>query len=100
MPLLPSSLPKDIVTPDGSIKFTQNGIVIGHPTGSQIVIGPNGIEITAGGTTLKVSLNDIILSAYASNLKLAQNECAMSTGGPMRLNGAFVNVNNNALEVF
>ena len=38
MPLLPVR-PKWLDTPNGSIEFTEDGIVIAHPLGNKIVFG-------------------------------------------------------------
>jgi hypothetical protein len=100
MPLLPSNLPKDIDTPNGSLKFTSNGIVLAHPNGTKVVIGPTGIELSCGSTSIKLGQSDILVSSATASLKLAPGECILTAAGPMKLNAAILNVNNGALEVF
>jgi hypothetical protein len=102
MPLLRSKVDKqtDVVTKNGSLLFTPEGIVLSHPQGSKIAIGANGIEFNCtGGVSMKLTPSEILVSNGSVSLRMTMMDCSLNANGPIRLNGSMVNVNNGALEV-
>ena len=101
MPLLRSKVAKssNIETADGILKFNKDGILISHPQGNKVLIGPNGIEFSCSGMSMKMTASEILLSTGAVSLRMQMTECSITAGGNIRVNGSTVNVNNGALEV-
>lgn len=99
MPLIQSNAPKDIETPNGSLKFTSNGIVLSTPTGNSVTIGTTAIEMSCGGVLVRMTQGDIVISCASTTIKLTPAECSVVAVGNLRMTAPMVNVNNGALEV-
>jgi hypothetical protein len=99
MPLLPNYIAKNIETPDGSISFTKDGIVIAHSSGNRITIGQTSVELNCGGASIRMTQSEIVINSGTSTLSLSPAASILSSSGPIKVTGAFVNVNNGALEV-
>jgi len=101
MPLLRSKVAKssNIETTDGILRFNKDGILIAHPQGNRVLIGPNGIEFNCSGMSMKMTPSEILVSTGAVSLRMQLTEFSITAGGVVRVNGATVNVNNGALEV-